>query len=83
MADDKNLSTIQTYVGDMYALESHIEQAIDAREQLNRISGNELAGFDIGGVAATGYPTHEDNAWIAASGACRFAAHPAVDSHNS
>jgi len=31
MADNKNLSTIQTYVGDMYALESHIEQAIDAQ----------------------------------------------------
>jgi len=31
MADSKNLSTIQTYVGDMYSLESHIEQAIDAQ----------------------------------------------------
>jgi ferritin-like metal-binding protein YciE len=29
--DDKALSTVQTYVGDMYALESHIEQAIDAK----------------------------------------------------
>lgn len=29
MPDDKNLNTVQQYVGDMVALESHIEEAID------------------------------------------------------
>jgi ferritin-like metal-binding protein YciE len=41
MADDKNLSTIQTYVGDMYSLESHIEQAIDA--QLEKVKDHPKA----------------------------------------
>ena len=29
MADDKNLNTVQQYVGDMVAIEDHIEEAID------------------------------------------------------
>ncbi len=29
MADDKNLNTVQQYVGDMVAVEDHIEEAID------------------------------------------------------
>ncbi|MGE3907901.1 MAG: DUF892 family protein [Chloroflexota bacterium] len=41
MADDKNLSTIQTYVSDMYSLESHIEQAIDA--QLEKVKDHPKA----------------------------------------
>ena len=41
MADDKNLSTLQTYVGDMHALESHIEQAIDA--QLEKVKDHPKA----------------------------------------
>jgi ferritin-like metal-binding protein YciE len=31
MADDKNTNTIQQYVGDMVALESHIEEALDGQ----------------------------------------------------
>ncbi len=31
MADDKNTNTIQQYVGDMLALESHIEEAMDGQ----------------------------------------------------
>lgn len=31
MAEDQNLDTIKTYVGDMYALEAHIESAIDGQ----------------------------------------------------
>ena len=41
MAEDKNLDTIVTYVGDMYALESHIEEAIDA--QLEKVKGHPKA----------------------------------------
>ena len=41
MADNKNLSTLQTYVGDMYSLESHIEQAIDA--QLEKVKDHPKA----------------------------------------
>jgi ferritin-like metal-binding protein YciE len=45
MADDKSLSTIQTYVGDMYALESHIEQAIDA--QLEKVKDHPKAQMAV------------------------------------
>lgn len=31
MADDKNTNTVQQYVGDMVALESHIEEALDGQ----------------------------------------------------
>ena len=31
MADDKNLNTVQQYVGDMVALEDHIEEALDGQ----------------------------------------------------
>ena len=31
MPDDKNLNTVQQYVGDMVALEDHIEEAIDGQ----------------------------------------------------
>jgi ferritin-like metal-binding protein YciE len=31
MAESQNLDTIKTYVGDMYSLESHIEEAMDAQ----------------------------------------------------
>jgi len=36
MADDKNLNTIQQYVGDMIALESHIEEAMDRQLDLTK-----------------------------------------------
>jgi len=36
MADDKNLNTVQQYVGDMIALESHIEEAIDRQLDLTK-----------------------------------------------
>src|SRR6188768_4562631 len=29
MAESQNLDTVKTYVGDMYSLESHIEEALD------------------------------------------------------
>ncbi len=45
MTDDKNLSTIQTYVGDMYSLESHIEQAIDA--QLEKVKDHPKAQMAV------------------------------------
>lgn len=45
MADNKNLSTIQTYVGDMYALEAHIEQAIDA--QLEKVTDHPKAQMAV------------------------------------
>lgn len=45
MADNKNLSTIQTYVGDMYALEAHIEQAIDA--QLEKVKDHPKAQMAV------------------------------------
>jgi ferritin-like metal-binding protein YciE len=41
MADDKNLSTIQTYVSDMYSLESHIEEALDG--QLDKVKDHPKA----------------------------------------
>ena len=31
MAEDMNKDTIKTYVGDMYSLESHIEEAMDSQ----------------------------------------------------
>lgn len=45
MADNKSLSTIQTYVGDMYALEAHIEQAIDA--QLEKVKDHPKAQMAV------------------------------------
>ena len=36
MADDKNKKTIADYVGDMVALESHIEEALDRQLELTR-----------------------------------------------
>jgi ferritin-like metal-binding protein YciE len=41
MADDKNLNTVQQYVGDMIALETHIEEAID--RQLDEVKDNATA----------------------------------------
>jgi len=41
MADDKNLNTVQQYVGDMIALETHIEEAID--RQLDEVKDNSTA----------------------------------------
>jgi len=41
MADDKNLNTVQQYVGDMIALETHIEEAID--RQLDEVKDNPAA----------------------------------------
>jgi hypothetical protein len=35
MAENQNLDTLKTYVGDMYSLESHIEEAID--KQLDKV----------------------------------------------
>ena len=31
MAESQNLDTMKTYVGDMYSLESHIEEALDSQ----------------------------------------------------
>ena len=31
MAESQNLDTLKTYVGDMYSLESHIEEALDSQ----------------------------------------------------
>jgi ferritin-like metal-binding protein YciE len=33
MAESQNLDTIKTYVGDMYSLESHIEEAMDSQQE--------------------------------------------------
>lgn len=41
MPDDKSLNTVQQYVGDMVALESHIEEAID--RQLNEVKDHPQA----------------------------------------
>jgi ferritin-like metal-binding protein YciE len=41
MADDKNLNTVQQYVGDMIAVETHIEEAID--RQLDEVKDNSTA----------------------------------------
>jgi ferritin-like metal-binding protein YciE len=40
--DDKNLDTVQQYVGDMLALEAHIEEALDG--QLNEVRDDQHAG---------------------------------------
>jgi len=45
MADDKNLNTVQQYVGDMIALESHIEEAID--RQLDEAKDNATAAAAV------------------------------------
>jgi ferritin-like metal-binding protein YciE len=39
MADDKNLNTVQQYVGDMVALEDHIEAALDGQLTLAKAYG--------------------------------------------
>jgi hypothetical protein len=36
MPDDKNLNTVQQYVGDMVALESHIEEGSTANSRMSR-----------------------------------------------
>jgi len=43
--DSKNRDTIQTYVGDMYALESHIEEALDA--QLEKVRDHPKANASV------------------------------------
>ena len=45
MAESQNLDTIQTYVGDMYALEAHIEQALDL--QLDKFTDHPKANTAI------------------------------------
>jgi len=45
MADDKNLNTVQQYVGDMIALETHIEEAID--RQLDEVKDNAPAAAAV------------------------------------
>lgn len=45
MPDDKQLSTIKTYVGDMYALESHIEEALDG--QLEKVKDHQKAAAAV------------------------------------
>ncbi|MCC7368359.1 MAG: DUF892 family protein [Chloroflexi bacterium] len=45
MADDKSLSTIQTYASDMYSLEAHIEQAIDA--QVEKVKDHPKAAMAV------------------------------------
>jgi len=45
MAENQNLDTIQTYVGDMYALEGHIEEALD--HQLNNFQDHPKANAAI------------------------------------
>lgn len=39
MADDKNLNTVQQYVGDMVALEDHIEAALDGQLAIAKAYG--------------------------------------------
>jgi ferritin-like metal-binding protein YciE len=43
--DDKNLNTVQQYVGDMVALETHIEEAIDG--QLKEVKDHPLAAAAV------------------------------------
>jgi ferritin-like metal-binding protein YciE len=45
MAESQNRDTIQTYVGDMYALEGHIEEALD--HQLNNFQDHPKANAAI------------------------------------
>jgi len=45
MADDKNLNTVQQYVGDMIALESHVEEAID--RQLDQVKDSSTAAAAV------------------------------------
>jgi len=45
MAESQNLDTIKTYVGDMYALEAHIEQAMDL--QLDKFGDHPKANAAI------------------------------------
>lgn len=44
MADDKSKNTIADYVGDMVALQDHIEEALDHQLELTRSSGGVAAG---------------------------------------
>jgi ferritin-like metal-binding protein YciE len=45
MAEDKQLETIRTYVGDMYSLESHIEEALDA--QVEKVKDHQKAAAAV------------------------------------
>jgi ferritin-like metal-binding protein YciE len=45
MAVDKQLDTIKTYVGDMYALESHIEEALDS--QVEKVKDHQKAAAAV------------------------------------
>ncbi len=45
MVDDKQLDTIRTYVGDMYSLESHIEEALDA--QVEKVKDHQKAAAAV------------------------------------
>lgn len=45
MANSKNLDTLKTYVGDMYSLESHIEEALEA--QLDKVKDHTKANMAI------------------------------------
>jgi ferritin-like metal-binding protein YciE len=45
MPDDKNLNTVQQYVGDMVALESHIEEALD--RQLDEVKDHPEASAAV------------------------------------
>ena len=45
MAESQNRDTIKTYVGDMYALESHIEQALDL--QLEKVKDHPKANAAV------------------------------------
>src|SRR5262245_56656493 len=46
MAESQNQDTLKTYVGDMYALESHIEEALDL--QLEKIKDQPKANAAVG-----------------------------------
>jgi hypothetical protein len=50
-ADDKNLKTIRDYVGDMVALESHIEEALD--RQLKQVKDDPIALEAVRGFHGT------------------------------
>ena len=50
-ADDKNLKTIRDYVGDMVALESHIEEALD--RQLKQVKYDPIALEAVRGFHGT------------------------------
>jgi ferritin-like metal-binding protein YciE len=45
VADNKNLDTLKTYVGDMYSLESHTEEALDL--QLEKVKDHPKANMAV------------------------------------